>query len=275
MPTSVGVAIADAPSPARHRRSSIRAARRSSIRSPPIRSSPCSRAWSSGAPRPRARAGPLGRRQDRHDQRISLGLVRRLHHRHRRRRLYRLRRQPLAGFRRRRGRRRRAGVHRLHGGRAEGAAGSAVRAPRDAMFRSVNGIEEAFRPGTERRREDQRRPRTARLPRSARRTTTRSSAASRGCGWRHCRPQPPPSAPPPPRQEPARDWTGCLGSRSEARVSRAGNLPPIARDAIDPDPRPRSMSARHLSIAGFDMRPDVEAMKADIEQSVALLRRRL
>jgi len=35
------------------------------------------------------------------------------------------------------------------------------------------------------------------------------------------------------------------------------------------------MSAPHLCIAEFAMRPDVEAMKADIEQSVALLRRRL
>jgi hypothetical protein len=35
------------------------------------------------------------------------------------------------------------------------------------------------------------------------------------------------------------------------------------------------MSALHFGLAEFAMRPDVEAMKADIEQSVALLRRRL
>jgi hypothetical protein len=35
------------------------------------------------------------------------------------------------------------------------------------------------------------------------------------------------------------------------------------------------MSAPHFRIAENAMRPDVEAMKADIEQSIALLRRRL
>jgi penicillin-binding protein 1A len=43
--------------------------------------------------------GRMGRRQDGHDQRVSLGLVRRLHHRHRRRHLRRLRRQPAARLR--------------------------------------------------------------------------------------------------------------------------------------------------------------------------------
>jgi hypothetical protein len=35
------------------------------------------------------------------------------------------------------------------------------------------------------------------------------------------------------------------------------------------------MSAPHFVSQEFAMRPDVEAMKADIEQSIALLRRRL
>jgi penicillin-binding protein 1A len=44
-----------------------------------------------------------------------------------------------------------ADLHRLHDRGPARASGPAVRAPRNAVFRTVNGIEEAFRPGTERR----------------------------------------------------------------------------------------------------------------------------
>ncbi len=80
--------------------------------------------------------------------------------------------------------------------------------PRNAIFRSVNGIEEAFRPGTERRREQERAP-APQIPvgpqnyndvirREQEEPASEPSASA-----------PPPTAtPPPPRTEPAEDLSG-------------------------------------------------------------------
>ncbi len=83
--------------------------------------------------------------------------------------------------------------------------------PRGAIFRNINGIEEAFRPGTERRREDERREQAPAAPVGpqnyndvVRREQEAASAAAAGPA------APPPSAPPPPRQEPARDLDGLF-----------------------------------------------------------------
>jgi penicillin-binding protein 1A len=83
--------------------------------------------------------------------------------------------------------------------------------PRGAIFRTVNGIEEAFRPGTERRREEERRETGPAVPQGpqnyndvVRREQEAAAAAAAGPS------APPPSAPPPPRQEPARDLDGLF-----------------------------------------------------------------
>ena len=83
--------------------------------------------------------------------------------------------------------------------------------PRGAIFRNINGIEEAFRPGTERRREEQTRVSAPAAPVGpqnyndvVRREQEAASAAAAGPA------APPPSAPPPPRQEPARDLDGLF-----------------------------------------------------------------
>ncbi|QYF88272.1 penicillin-binding protein 1A [Brevundimonas sp. PAMC22021] len=76
--------------------------------------------------------------------------------------------------------------------------------PRNAIFRPVNGIEEAFRPGTERRAPPVRAPVRAPVPPQGpqnyndviRRETEAATSA------------PPPSAPPPPKREPAEDLSG-------------------------------------------------------------------
>ncbi|MDP3143535.1 MAG: penicillin-binding transpeptidase domain-containing protein, partial [Candidatus Omnitrophota bacterium] len=81
--------------------------------------------------------------------------------------------------------------------------------PRNAVFRTVNGIEEAFRPGTERRREEERAPAQS-MPtgpqnynevlRREREEAAAPSAPSAA--------PPPPATPPPPRKEPAEDLSG-------------------------------------------------------------------
>lgn len=81
--------------------------------------------------------------------------------------------------------------------------------PKNAVFRTVNGIEEAFRPGTERRREEERAPaqplptgpqnynEVLRREREEAAPSPPPSAAP-----------PPPATPPPPRKEPAEDLSG-------------------------------------------------------------------
>jgi len=81
--------------------------------------------------------------------------------------------------------------------------------PRNAVFRNVRGIEEAFRPGTERQREVERAPRAPVIPRGPQNYNDiirREQEEAAGLP-----PTPPaPAAPPPPapRQEPADDLSG-------------------------------------------------------------------
>ncbi len=82
--------------------------------------------------------------------------------------------------------------------------------PRGAVFRTVNGIEEAFRPGTERRREEERReqaPAEPVGPRSYNEVIRREQEAAAGITPGAPRPAPPPPPPAPPR-EPAEDLSG-------------------------------------------------------------------
>ncbi|WP_396595750.1 penicillin-binding protein 1A [Brevundimonas sp. R86498] len=81
--------------------------------------------------------------------------------------------------------------------------------PRGAIFRTVNGIEEAFRPGTERRREEEQREQGPAIPAGpqnyndiVRREQEAATGATPGPA------APPPPSPPPPRQEPAEDLSG-------------------------------------------------------------------
>lgn len=81
--------------------------------------------------------------------------------------------------------------------------------PRGAIFRTVNGIEEAFRPGTERRREEEQREQGPALPAGpqnyndiVRREQEAAAGTTPGPA------APPPPSPPPPRQEPAEDLSG-------------------------------------------------------------------
>jgi len=81
--------------------------------------------------------------------------------------------------------------------------------PRNAVFRTVNGIEEAFRPGTERRREEERRAPTEPMPTGPqnyneviRRETEGPDAAPATAA------PPPTTTPPPPKKEPAEDLSG-------------------------------------------------------------------
>ncbi|WP_426028774.1 penicillin-binding protein 1A [Brevundimonas sp. TWP2-3-4b2] len=80
--------------------------------------------------------------------------------------------------------------------------------PRNAVFRTVNGIEEAFRPGTERRREEEQRAPVEQIPLGpqtyndvVRREQEGPSAASPSA-------PPPVTTPPPPKKEPAEDLSG-------------------------------------------------------------------
>lgn len=83
--------------------------------------------------------------------------------------------------------------------------------PRGAVFRTVNGIEEAFRPGTERRREEERREEGPAIPVGPQNYNDiirreREAAAGLTPGPS----APPPTAPSPPRQEPAADLDGLF-----------------------------------------------------------------
>jgi penicillin-binding protein 1A len=76
------------------------------------------------------------------------------------------------------------------------------------VFRTVNGIEEAFRPGTERRREEERAPaqEIPTGPQNYNEVVRREKEEATG--------QPPstapapPTTPPPPKKEPAEDLSG-------------------------------------------------------------------
>ncbi|HZV84727.1 MAG TPA: penicillin-binding protein 1A [Brevundimonas sp.] len=79
--------------------------------------------------------------------------------------------------------------------------------PKNAIFRTVNGIEEAFRPGTERRREEERRAPVRQVPTGpqnydevVRREQEGPAAPAPSA--------PPPATPPPPKKEPAEDLSG-------------------------------------------------------------------
>ena len=73
------------------------------------------------------------------------------------------------------------------------------------MFRTVNGIEEAFRPGTERRREEPtREPETPTGPQNYNDIIRREQEEKA----RQDATPAPPTTPPPPRKEPAEDLSG-------------------------------------------------------------------
>jgi penicillin-binding protein 1A len=78
--------------------------------------------------------------------------------------------------------------------------------PKNAVFRTVNGIEEAFRPGTERQAPPPvQAPVTPQGPQNyydVIRREQEAAAAAAGTA------PPPPSAPPPPKREPAEDLSG-------------------------------------------------------------------
>ncbi|OYW38763.1 MAG: penicillin-binding protein [Brevundimonas sp. 12-68-7] len=80
--------------------------------------------------------------------------------------------------------------------------------PRGAVFRTVRGIEEAFRPGTERRREEEqedRGPVTPTGPQNYNDVIRREQEAAAAAAA-----APPPQAPPPRKQEPADDLDGLF-----------------------------------------------------------------
>lgn len=81
--------------------------------------------------------------------------------------------------------------------------------PRNAVFRTVNGIEEAFRPGTERRREEERAPAQPLPtgPQNYNEVLRREREEAAGPPPPSAAP-PPPATPPPPRKEPAEDLSG-------------------------------------------------------------------
>ncbi len=81
--------------------------------------------------------------------------------------------------------------------------------PKNAVFRTVNGIEEAFRPGTERRREEERAPPPPPPtgPQNYYDVIRREQEAA--AGQAPSEPSaPPPATPPPPKKEPAEDLSG-------------------------------------------------------------------
>ncbi|GAA0870039.1 penicillin-binding protein 1A [Brevundimonas basaltis] len=82
--------------------------------------------------------------------------------------------------------------------------------PRGAVFRTVNGIEEAFRPGTERRREQEApRPEVPTGPQNYNDILRREREEAAGLPPSTPAPAPPPpTTPPPPKKEPAEDLSG-------------------------------------------------------------------
>jgi penicillin-binding protein 1A len=81
--------------------------------------------------------------------------------------------------------------------------------PRGAVFRTVNGIEEAFRPGTERRREEEApRPQVPTGPQNYNDVIRREREEAAGIPPTTTPTAPPPTTPPPPKKEPAEDLSG-------------------------------------------------------------------
>ena len=80
--------------------------------------------------------------------------------------------------------------------------------PANAVFRTVNGIEEAFRPGTERRREEERpQPEVPTGPQNYNDVIRREREEAAGLPPTAA-PTPPPVTPPPAKKEPAEDLSG-------------------------------------------------------------------
>ncbi|MBU1384192.1 MAG: penicillin-binding protein 1A [Alphaproteobacteria bacterium] len=80
--------------------------------------------------------------------------------------------------------------------------------PKNAVFRTVNGIEEAFRPGTERRREEEApRPQVPTGPQNYNDVIRREREEAAGLPP-SAAPTPPPATPPPAKKEPAEDLSG-------------------------------------------------------------------
>src|SRR5690606_20118998 len=81
--------------------------------------------------------------------------------------------------------------------------------PRNAVFRVVNGIEEAFRPGTERRREEEApRPDVPTGPQNYNDILRREREEAAGLPPTPAQTAPPPVTPPPAKKEPAEDLSG-------------------------------------------------------------------
>jgi len=82
--------------------------------------------------------------------------------------------------------------------------------PRGAVFRTVNGIEEAFRPGTERRREEEapRGPQVPTGPQNYNDVIRREREEALGLPPSTTPTAPPPATPPPAKKEPAEDLSG-------------------------------------------------------------------
>ncbi|MDQ7812557.1 penicillin-binding transpeptidase domain-containing protein, partial [Brevundimonas sp.] len=81
--------------------------------------------------------------------------------------------------------------------------------PRGAVFRTVNGIEEAFRPGTERRREEEApRPQVPTGPQNYNDVVRREREEATGAPPSTAPSTPPPATPPPAKKEPAEDLSG-------------------------------------------------------------------
>ena len=81
--------------------------------------------------------------------------------------------------------------------------------PRNAVFRTVNGIEEAFRPGTERRREEEQPRREVPTgPQNYNDILRREREEAAGIPPTTTPTAPPPTTPPPPKKEPAEDLSG-------------------------------------------------------------------
>jgi penicillin-binding protein 1A len=78
--------------------------------------------------------------------------------------------------------------------------------PRNAVFRTVNGIEEAFRPGTERRREEEAPVEIPTGPQNYDEVVRREQEEA--AGDTPSTAPAPPATPPPPKKEPAEDLSG-------------------------------------------------------------------
>ena len=80
--------------------------------------------------------------------------------------------------------------------------------PRNAVFRMVNGVEEAFRPGTERRREEEQGPRAPMIPTGPMNYNEVVRREQEAANPQAPASAPPPNAPPQPQRPPAEDLSG-------------------------------------------------------------------